>query len=92
MENVVSMIEDATHWHSQGAGPAESRFAFVLIHTRPVVFVDRIQIQQVLINLMRNAMEAMAASDQRELEVRTSLLNDETVEIAVADSGPGLST
>ena len=40
---------------------------------------------------MRNAMEAIAASDQRELEVRTLLLNDETVEIAVADSGPGLS-
>ena len=40
---------------------------------------------------MRNAIEAMAASDRRDLEVKTSLLDDETIEVAVADSGPGLS-
>jgi CheY-like chemotaxis protein len=39
---------------------------------------------------MRNAVGAMAASDRRELEVKTCLFDDETVEIAVADSGPGL--
>ena len=55
------------------------------------VLVNRIQIQQVLINLMRNAVEAMAASERCDLEVKTSLLDDETIEISVADSGPGLS-
>jgi two-component system sensor kinase FixL len=54
-------------------------------------FVDRIQIQQVLINLMRNALEALAGSVRRDLEVKTRLLDEETVEIAVSDSGPGLS-
>jgi two-component system sensor kinase FixL len=39
---------------------------------------------------MRNAVEAMATSDRRELKVKTSRLDEETVEIAVADSGPGL--
>ena len=40
---------------------------------------------------MRNAVEAMAASDRCDLEVKTSLLDDETIEVSVVDSGPGLS-
>jgi hypothetical protein len=40
---------------------------------------------------MRNAVEAMAASDRCDLEVKTSLFDDATIEISVADSGPGLS-
>jgi|SRR5580700_2471024 hypothetical protein len=38
-----------------------------------------------------NALEAMAGSRRRELAVTTTLLDDETIEIAVADSGPGLA-
>ena len=49
------------------------------------VLVNRIQIQQVLINSMRNAVEAMAASERCDLEVKTSLLDDATIEISVAD-------
>ena len=90
IENVVSMIEDAGALALTG-----TRTLGVKVHYRfdphaSRVFVDRTQVQQVLINLMRNAVEAMAASDRRELEVSTCLLDDETIEIAVADSGPGL--
>ena len=54
------------------------------------VVADRVQIQQVLINLMRNAMEAMRESDRRELIVRTG--RDEAgVVIEVADTGPGIA-
>jgi two-component system sensor kinase FixL len=55
-----------------------------------LVFVDKIQIQQVLVNLMRNAVEAMADSPRRSLTVTTRLLSADTVEISVADTGPGL--
>jgi two-component system, LuxR family, sensor kinase FixL len=51
--------------------------------------IDKIQIQQVLLNLMRNAAEAMAESDRRELSVTTARAGD-MVEISVADTGPGL--
>ena len=40
---------------------------------------------------MRNSIEAMAESKRRELDITTALLDDETVEIAVVDSGPGLA-
>jgi two-component system, LuxR family, sensor kinase FixL len=58
----------------------------------PRVLVDRIQIQQVLFNLMRNAIEAMHASRRRELDVATTLREEGMVEIAVTDTGPGLDS
>jgi C4-dicarboxylate-specific signal transduction histidine kinase len=54
------------------------------------VFGSRIQLQQVMLNLMRNAHEAMAESERRQLDVVTARVDDETVEIKIADRGPGL--
>jgi two-component system, LuxR family, sensor kinase FixL len=51
--------------------------------------IDKIQIQQVLFNLIRNATEAMAGSARRELSITTACAG-EMVEISVADTGPGL--
>jgi signal transduction histidine kinase len=53
--------------------------------------VNRIQIQQVLVNLIRNAIEAMAESVRRELVVATASGGPDLIEVSVADSGPGLS-
>ncbi|WP_229658528.1 PAS domain S-box protein [Tsuneonella deserti] len=55
------------------------------------VLVDRVQIQQVLINLMRNAMEAMEGSKEKRLTVATALREDNMVEISVRDTGPGIA-
>ena len=51
---------------------------------------DRIQIQQVLINLVRNALDAMAGEALREVEIATSAQGN-LVEIAVADTGGGIA-
>jgi two-component system sensor kinase FixL len=56
----------------------------------PSVWIDKIQLQQVLINLIRNAVEAMQSVQQREL-VMTTEGAENAVEIGVLDSGPGLS-
>ena len=53
-------------------------------------FMDKVQIQQVLFNLMRNAIEAMAGCERRELTVATASLSD-VVEVSVMDTGPGLA-
>lgn len=55
------------------------------------VLVDRIQIQQVLLNLIRNAIDAMLESVVRVLTISSRAAEDGMVRISVADTGKGLS-
>lgn len=55
----------------------------------PEVSIDRIQIQQVLINLIRNAVDAMEGGERRELIIRTSR-DDGGVRISIIDTGSGI--
>ena len=55
-----------------------------------LVFVDRIQVQQVLINLIRNAIDAMLESPVRKLSIRT-LREDGMTRVTVEDTGSGIS-
>lgn len=60
----------------------------------PPVWADFVQIQQVVLNLAHNAMEAMAGSDshQRQLTIQTSAVDGGSVEVAVRDTGHGIAT
>lgn len=91
VENVAQMVEQARTLALVGVEAAGVRSFFRFDPNVERVFADRVQIQQVLVNLMRNAIEAMTAGTRRELEVRTTLVNEHTIEIAIADSGPGLT-
>jgi two-component system sensor kinase FixL len=55
------------------------------------VEIDRVQVQQVLFNLLRNSVEAMEHQPRRELLVATKRAQDGLVEISVSDTGPGLA-
>jgi two-component system sensor kinase FixL len=59
----------------------------------PLVLADRIQIEQVLLNLLRNAMEAVEGTDaiSRTIVVEARRKRRHAVEVAVSDSGPGVS-
>jgi signal transduction histidine kinase/integral membrane sensor domain MASE1 len=65
---------------------------FDLQSTAPLVHGDKVQLQQVVLNLVLNAMEAMSggAPETRQILVATSLLDPETVRISVRDNGPGI--
>jgi two-component system, LuxR family, sensor kinase FixL len=55
------------------------------------VFVDRIQIQQVLVNLIRNAIDAMVGSRIRALTIHAAPVADDAVQIGIEDTGSGIS-
>ena len=57
----------------------------------PKVLVDRVQVQQVVLNLVRNAVEAMAEAVRRELTISASLVSKSRVEVAITDTGPGIA-
>jgi two-component system sensor kinase FixL len=58
----------------------------------PLVRIDRVQIQQVLINLIKNAIEAMEGVSRRELTVTIAQTAPDKVQVAVADTGPGIAS
>lgn len=88
VESLPKVIEEASALALVGIGPG-LRLDIRIADDAAEAVIDRIQIQQVLLNLMRNAAEAMAGSARRELSVTTACVGD-MVEISVTDTGPGL--
>jgi PAS domain S-box-containing protein len=70
----------------------QARLDTQLERSLPPILGDRIELQQVLINLLINGMEAMLATDPRALTVRSQLATSGEVVVAVCDSGSGLPT
>lgn len=56
----------------------------------PPVLADKVQVQQVILNLLRNGLEAMEGTAKPVLAVSTRRVND-MVEVSVTDTGPGIS-
>lgn len=56
----------------------------------PSALIDRVQIQQVLVNLMRNALEAMTNSEPKELRISAHAVDSNAIQFTVQDTGPGL--
>ena len=90
-EDVKKLVEEAGALALVGSRERNIRSEIIFASDHDSVLVDRVQIQQVLMNLMRNAMEAMKDSPRRELTVRTSRRNEDQLEIEVADTGPGIA-
>jgi two-component system, LuxR family, sensor kinase FixL len=67
---------------------------FELTKSLPNVFIDRVQIEQVILNLIRNSIDALKELPQftqRELSIETSLNDLNYIVVRVKDNGPGLT-
>lgn len=84
------IVEEAIAMTFLNAGDGRVRVEVDLDKTLGPVMVDRVQIQQVLLNLIRNSIEAMAQVEKRLLKVATSRDEPEFVGVTIADTGPGL--
>jgi two-component system sensor kinase FixL len=92
IEGLPKLIEEASALALVGAKEKSVRVRFDLDPDAPLVLADRIQVQQVLLNLMRNAIEAMHERPRRDLVIATRALAAEgLVEVSVTDTGTGLA-
>lgn len=91
VEKLPLLINEAAAFGLMGASEKSIDARFDLDHDAADVLVDKIQIQQVLVNLIRNAVEAMSGSDERVLTVSTGPDQPGFVRVTVADSGPGVA-
>lgn len=90
LEELAGVVDEAVALALAGPGGRTVRIVTRGFPAAPIP-LDRIQIQQVLLNLVRNAIEAMAESATREIVIAAALAAGDQIEISVADTGPGLA-
>ena len=92
VESLPKLIEDASTLALVGARENGIEVVFRLDPDATEVLADRIQIQQVLVNLIRNAIEALIeAAPPRRLEIVTASVEGDLVEVSIADTAAGLA-
>ena len=90
-ENLNKLVDESVRLGLVGVRDAGVQVRVQLDPEVSDAIIDRIEIQQVLVNLMRNAVEAMQGSPRRELVVSTNRDNEDFVSVSVSDTGPGLA-
>jgi two-component system sensor kinase FixL len=91
IESLPKLLEEAGALAMIGAKERGVRLRFELSRGAELVLADKVQVQQVVLNLMRNAIDAMETSPQREMTVTTHAAPEDMVEVRVSDTGPGLA-
>lgn len=91
VESIAKLIEEASALALVGAKDQGVRVRFQFDRTSDTVLADKVQIQQVLLNLIRNAIEAMQESDKRDLVITSVPADDDMLKISVADTGSGIA-
>ncbi|MGB3388407.1 MAG: PAS domain S-box protein [Pseudaminobacter sp.] len=90
VESARKLVEEASALAMVGGGDRGIRVRYEFDPSHDLVLADKVQIQQVLINLIRNAIEAMEGSDPRELAIATMPAEEGMLEIRVSDTGSGI--
>jgi two-component system sensor kinase FixL len=91
VESMAKLVEEASALALVGIKDQGVHVRFQLGRSTDLVLADKVQIQQVLLNLIRNAVEAMHDSPRRELLISTTPAEDEMLMTSIADTGTGIS-
>jgi two-component system, LuxR family, sensor kinase FixL len=90
IESIKRLVEEASALALVAAKEHAIRVTFQLDPSLDLVLVDKIQVEQVLLNLLRNALEAMETSERRELVISTAPAANDMITVSVADTGSGI--
>jgi two-component system sensor kinase FixL len=91
VESISKLVEEASALALVGAKELGIRVRYQFDRRSDLVLVDKVQIQQVLLNLIRNAIDSMSEADRRELMISVGAGGSGMIEVQVADTGSGLS-
>jgi two-component system sensor kinase FixL len=91
VEPLAKLVQEACALAMVGAKEHGIRVHFEFAANANRVVVDRVQVQQVILNLVRNAIDAMIDGPRRELAVSTEAVDDAMAMVSVADTGLGLA-
>lgn len=90
LEDVNTVVEDAMALGLIGTKAANIQAITNFANDLPSVLIDKVQIQQVLVNLLRNAAEAMEHTPRRDLTLTTDTAVDGSIVVRVSDTGTGI--
>jgi PAS domain S-box-containing protein len=90
---INSLIRETVSLIRSDLNASKTKIDFELAKEIPLISADRIQIQQVLLNLIQNAIDALQENDakKRRIHIETKTLDINTIEITVKDTGPGFA-
>lgn len=91
VESIKKLVEEASALALVGVKDRGIRVQFQFDPRVDLVLADRVQVQQVLLNLIRNAMDAMETATTRELVLTVAPEGDTHARISVADTGSGIA-
>lgn len=91
VEDLPKLVEEAAALALVGARETGVRVSFNFDPRAPQVLADKIQVQQVLLNLIRNGMEAMQDLPVRDLTIGSRRADDGMVQLDVSDTGSGIA-
>jgi C4-dicarboxylate-specific signal transduction histidine kinase len=90
LENLPTFIRVAGDLAAAGTGAKGTQVRMRFDPRAELVLGNKVQLQQVIFNLVRNAFEAMVQCEGQEVELATNRLDSGSIEIVIADRGPGL--
>jgi two-component system sensor kinase FixL len=90
IESLPKLIEEASALALVGAKEHGIRVRFDFSRDVELVLADKVQVQQVVLNLIRNAIDAMVDCPRRDLKVTVAPFDSDMVLVSVSDTGPGI--
>ncbi len=89
-EEINLVVREAVELAKTDDNIANARFVFDLAENLPEAMMNRVQVQQIILNLSRNAAESMSANGKSAIRISTSSPSDAFVQVSVEDEGPGI--